>query len=92
MESIEEIIRRIVREEFAVALSSQIPNGPLALPASRHWLTERDVSELTRIPVNTLRSWRKPGKTVLPFHNVGRLIRYDEAEVNEYISASSMPR
>lgn len=48
------------------------------------WLDEKSVSELTRIPVETLRYWRTHRKN-LPYAKIGRLVRYSEAAVNAYM-------
>ncbi|WP_066041975.1 helix-turn-helix domain-containing protein [Herbiconiux solani] len=54
------------------------------------WLTEQQCSELTGIPVGTLQDWR--GKRVnLPYSRIGRLIRYSEAEVDDYMKAQQVP-
>ena len=58
-----------------------------ATAESPRWLNEQSVSDLTQIPVNTLRDWRKPGKVVLPFSKIGRLVRYSESAVVSYIDA-----
>jgi hypothetical protein len=51
-------------------------------------MTEHDVSDYTKIPVDTLRDWRrKDAVKVLPFHRIGRLIRYERREVDEVIIA-----
>jgi excisionase family DNA binding protein len=52
-------------------------------------MNETQVSEYTGIPVQTLRSWRRDGAVrVLPFHKVGRLVRYERGEVDDAINAS----
>lgn len=54
----------------------------------RQWMTEGDVAEYTRVSVHTLRDWRrKDAVKVLPFHELGRLVRYDRAEVDAAIDA-----
>lgn len=53
------------------------------------WMTETEVSAHTRIPVETLRYWRRDGAVrVLPFHKIGRLVRYERGEVDAAIEAS----
>ena len=52
------------------------------------WMTETEASKHTRIPVQTLRSWRRDGAVrVLPFHKIGRLVRYERHEVDEALAA-----
>jgi hypothetical protein len=53
------------------------------------WLTEQQVSDHTGIPVQTLRSWRRDGAVrVLPFHKLGRLVRYELGEVDAALIAA----
>jgi excisionase family DNA binding protein len=52
------------------------------------WMTEHEVAEHTKVPVDTLRDWRrKDAVKVLPFHKLGRLIRYERGEVDATILA-----
>lgn len=57
----------------------------------RRWKTEQDVAEYTRVSVHTLRDWRRTGVVrVLPFHQLGTLVRYDRAEVDAAIHAGKV--
>lgn len=47
--------------------------------------TEHEVATLLNIKVTTLRSWRTKGLKDLPFVRVGRCIRYDPGDVDDYI-------
>lgn len=47
-------------------------------------LTPEDVSELTSIPDTTLAQWRYR-KTGIPYLRIGRLVRYDLADVDAYL-------
>ncbi len=63
--------------------------APVAPDQAPKWMTEKEVSAHTRIPVETLRTWRRDGAVrVLPFHKIGRLVRYERAEVDAAIEAS----
>lgn len=63
--------------------------APVAIERRPKWMTETEVSEHTRIPVETLRSWRRPDAVkVLPFHKLGRLVRYEQGEVDAALAAS----
>lgn len=65
---------------------SEAPVG--SVHHGRYWMTEHEISEHTKVPVQTLRSWRRTDAVrVLPFHRLGRLIRYDLAEVDAAIAA-----
>lgn len=48
------------------------------------WMSEQSVSDMTEIPVNTLRDWRKK-KHGPPFSKIGRLVRYSEVAVDEWL-------
>lgn len=62
--------------------AAAVESGPV-------WMTEKEVSAHTRIPVETLRYWRRDGAVrVLPFHKIGRLVRYERREVDAAIEAS----
>ena len=47
-------------------------------------LSPRDVSELTGIPEATLTQWRYR-KQGIPYLRIGRLVRYDHADVIAYL-------
>jgi len=49
------------------------------------WLSESEVSALTTIPVKTLQGWRCEGRE-LPFHKLGRRVRYKKTDVLAYIA------
>lgn len=60
-----------------------------AVEARPEWMTEHEVSDYTRIPVQTLRSWRRVDAVkTLPFHKLGRLVRYERGEVDAALAAS----
>ena len=66
---------------------SEAPIG--SIHHGRRWMTEQEISEHTKIPVATLRSWRRADAVrVLPFHRLGRLIRYDLEEVDAAIAGN----
>jgi len=54
--------------------------------SATRWLDEKSVSELTQIPVETLRSWRTQ-RTNLPYSKIGRLVRYSEVAVTAYMES-----
>lgn len=49
-------------------------------------LTPEQVSALTGIPVATLAQWRYR-KQRFPYLRIGRLVRYDSADVERYLQA-----
>ncbi len=52
------------------------------------YMTEDEVAEYLKISVNTLRDWRrKDAVKVLPFHTIGRLVRYERGEVDAQVRA-----
>lgn len=53
-------------------------------------LTEKEVAEMLKLSVHTLREWRlKCGRKVpLKFLRLGRTIRYEEREVLKFIERS----
>lgn len=50
----------------------------------RKFLAAEQVSELTGIPVSTLAQWRYR-KHGFPYLRIGRLVRYDAADVEAYL-------
>lgn len=57
-------------------------NGRLKM--DNQLLTPERVSELLGVPVATLAQWRYR-KQVLPYLRLGRLVRYDAADVEAYL-------
>lgn len=52
------------------------------------WMTEQEVSDHLKVPVDTLRDWRRTDAVkVLPFHRIGRLVRYERAEIDATVRA-----
>ena len=49
------------------------------------FLTEKQVSELTQIPVSTLQMWRGKKKN-LPFTKYGKYVRYPKSKILNYLS------
>lgn len=72
-----------------MSAASVIPIRPISQPDSPSvWMTEQEVSEYLKVSVNTLRDWRRKGAVrVLPFHEIGRLIRYERGEVDAKMRA-----
>ncbi|MDQ1174211.1 putative site-specific integrase-resolvase [Microbacterium testaceum] len=66
-----------------------IPLRPAAQPDSPLvWMTEQEVSEHLKVSIHTLRDWRrKDAVKVLPFHELGRLIRYERGEIDAAMRA-----
>jgi predicted DNA-binding transcriptional regulator AlpA len=48
------------------------------------YLTEKQVSEVTGIAVQTLRNWRQLRRG-FPYSKVGRAVRYSTADVEEFM-------
>jgi len=59
--------------------------GLMTAPA---YLTEKQVSELTQIPVRTLQDWRRRKKKPQPFRfeKFGRAVRYPASQFTEVAS------
>jgi DNA-binding transcriptional MerR regulator len=51
------------------------------------FLTEKQVSELTQIPISTLQFWRNK-KSNLPFAKYGKYVRYPKSEVLKKLMSS----
>lgn len=51
---------------------------------NRKLLSPESVSELTGIPETTLAQWRYR-KQGMPYLRIGRLVRYDQADVDAYL-------
>jgi excisionase family DNA binding protein len=74
---------RIETERILAEHAERIKSTAPPLIDGRHWMTEHEVSQYTKISVSTLRDWRRTDRVrVLPYHPLGRLIRYDRAEVD----------
>ena len=52
--------------------------------ARKELLTAEDVADMTGFALQTLKNWRSLGKGPAWF-KVGRLVRYDESAVNEWL-------
>ena len=50
----------------------------------KHFFTERKVQKLTQLSYSALRNARTL-KRGIPFYKFGRLVRYHEKDVNEYL-------
>ncbi len=48
-------------------------------------LTETEAARVLRLAVTTLRRWRYSGRGPV-WHKIGHLVRYDAAELREYIA------
>jgi excisionase family DNA binding protein len=49
-------------------------------------LTEYEAADILRVTVNCLRDWRsRPRDGVVPFIKLGRLVRYDAADLDEFL-------
>ena len=49
-------------------------------------LTEKEVSELLKISVKTLQSWRHQSKN-LPYFKIGRTVKYKLSDIREYLES-----
>lgn len=48
--------------------------------------TEKEVAEMLRLSVYTVRDWRsRPGQVMLKYIKVGRSVRYEEREILRYL-------
>jgi predicted DNA-binding transcriptional regulator AlpA len=86
METIDTLLRRLVREEVAAALADlraapkppqTATQAPVNASVEGRWLTEQQVADRIGFVVSTLQSWRSE-ETGPPYVKVGRMIRYDE--------------
>ena len=57
---------------------------PITETDRRKLLTPEQVSKMTTIPTSTLAQWRYR-KRGIPYLRIGRLVRYDLADVNAYL-------
>lgn len=55
----------------------------------RKWLGEKTVSEMTEIPLSTLRNQRHRGVGI-PYTKRGRLVRYELAAVISYMESGKI--
>ena len=98
MESIEEIIRRVVREELERSRLQQVeqpkpPKEPLTVRGGPLWndpvLTPEMVARKIGVSVSTLANWRSNARFGKakgpPFIKMGQLVRYYEREVDQWM-------
>ncbi len=52
-------------------------------------VSEKRLSELLDIPVTTLKSWRR--KRLIPYRKLGRLVRYEEKEIEDWVKRGKVP-
>ena len=50
------------------------------------FLNEKEVAEMTRLALSTLRNARTQGK-LIPYHKINRSVRYSLADVEAYMQA-----
>ena len=62
---------------------------PSAARESRpEWMTPEEVSAYLKVSLETLQDWRRSGRArVLPFHTIGRLVRYERGEIDAALDA-----
>jgi predicted DNA-binding transcriptional regulator AlpA len=53
---------------------------------SNRYLTEKEVSEITRISVQTLRNDRFNRRN-LPYYKIGKSVRYSWADINDFMKS-----
>lgn len=89
---LKEADRRPTHEERIEALAAAQVHAVLALtdgerrPPSADLLSIDEVSEMTRIPVNTLRYYRSVGADAPASIKVGRRVRYPEDGVRRWLA------
>ena len=57
---------------------------------TRPLMNAADVSELTRVPQPTIRTWAR--RNQIPHIKLGSLLRFDPAEIEDWINESRVPR
>ncbi|MSR59067.1 MAG: DNA-binding protein [Planctomycetaceae bacterium] len=77
-------LRAIVTEVLAevMAQTSTTPHQQL--------LTEPEAAAVVRVQAHTLRDARRRGE--LQFHRVGRFVRYDRAQLDQWIKRGPAPK
>jgi predicted DNA-binding transcriptional regulator AlpA len=53
------------------------------------WLTEKQVSEITKMALPTLRNWRAKGKG-FRYAKVGKSVRYAADDIQQYMAAHNV--
>jgi excisionase family DNA binding protein len=48
-------------------------------------LTPDEVSDLLGVKKHTLAVWRSSGRYNLPFHKAGRLVRYCQSDIDDFL-------
>jgi excisionase family DNA binding protein len=72
---------------YPVNQATIAPTVP-AIPAAVEYLTEKQVKALLNISLPTLSRWRKKGNEELPFHKIGRSVRYLRSDVESYTKST----
>ena len=49
------------------------------------YLTEQEAADYLGVSLCTLQRWRKKGRDFPPYFKLGRSLRYDEKDLNEWI-------
>ncbi|MFI1849714.1 helix-turn-helix domain-containing protein [Streptomyces sp. NPDC020480] len=73
--------------EDAVSPTTRIQTDPrttLRAGLPDHYLTPEDIAEIFKVPLETVRQWRKK-RVGPPGFRVGKYLRYDPADVHRYI-------
>jgi excisionase family DNA binding protein len=52
---------------------------------TRDLLTPEDVAKILDVSTQTLATWRTTGRYDLPFVKIGRLVRYRQSDVDEFV-------
>lgn len=76
--ALEEMFRRVVREELAAA-----GIGRVSAPAGADWLTQEQAAELLGVDVRTIRRFTRSGE--LAASRVGRSPRYARGELLAFL-------
>lgn len=89
---LEAALRQMIREEVLAVLAEVEPVAPVApVPPVRKYdgprsLTPAEVAEKAGFAAQTLANWRGLGEGPA-FYKIGRLVRYDEAVLEEWLNA-----
>ena len=75
---VEEVVRRVVREELADTRDRRIGDD------RDRYLSIAEVADLVGVSTNTVRTWCTDG---LPAHQVGRVVRIKRSDLERFLDA-----
>ena len=87
MKAIESMIKKVIQELLQTVIQNHLLNRPV-------WLTTEQVANLLQICPTTLEKARSTGAgplSSLPFHKIGRSVRYKKTDIETFMASKKVP-